>query len=320
MKTNLILLLAITATHLASAQYVYTIKADSVKLTNCDSTDLIIENHTQCISGFLFNTGRGRTAFRRPLTKVNDSLYLVGNDSLRLPNAWLQGGNAFGKTGVLGTKDNNNIDFYTSNLFRARLTNTGHLLVRTTKDSSFNLSVGGSARFEVPQGGNNQVVFSANDAYDIKMIPEYVLGPVGYSTIAFGSIWATIGVNKQQAGTIPSGSLLMGHTSPGRITAMVDYGSNPAFVVDGNGTVTINGGHNGIVFGDSASNSNRSSPVFKINGGRGTGNGLAGDIIFSTDNSQTDGLTLHTMTNRWWLKGGTGYLSNTATPTTTISI
>jgi hypothetical protein len=30
-----------------SAQYVYTIKADSVKLTNCDSSELIIENHTQ---------------------------------------------------------------------------------------------------------------------------------------------------------------------------------------------------------------------------------------------------------------------------------
>ena len=29
------------------SQYVYTIKADSVKITNCDSAELILENHTQ---------------------------------------------------------------------------------------------------------------------------------------------------------------------------------------------------------------------------------------------------------------------------------
>jgi hypothetical protein len=45
--------------------YVYTIKADSVKITNsCDTAELIIENHTQNVSGFLFNKGRGRTEFR----------------------------------------------------------------------------------------------------------------------------------------------------------------------------------------------------------------------------------------------------------------
>ncbi|WP_177193743.1 hypothetical protein [Niastella yeongjuensis] len=42
------------------AQYVYTIKADSVKITNsCDTAELIIENHTQTVPGFLFNKGRG---------------------------------------------------------------------------------------------------------------------------------------------------------------------------------------------------------------------------------------------------------------------
>ncbi|MBO9204504.1 MULTISPECIES: hypothetical protein [Niastella] len=39
--------------------YVYTIKADSVKITNtCDTAELIIENHTQNVPGFLFGPYR----------------------------------------------------------------------------------------------------------------------------------------------------------------------------------------------------------------------------------------------------------------------
>lgn len=68
------------------AQYVYTIKADSVKITNCDSAELIIENHTQGVPGFLYNTGRGRTIFKRALTRLNDSIYLIGADTLKLQN------------------------------------------------------------------------------------------------------------------------------------------------------------------------------------------------------------------------------------------
>ena len=63
-------------------QYVYTIKADSVKITNCDSAELIVENHTQGVPGFLFNTGNGRTIFKHGLIKLNDSLYLSGADTL----------------------------------------------------------------------------------------------------------------------------------------------------------------------------------------------------------------------------------------------
>jgi hypothetical protein len=69
----------------AQAQYVYTIKADSVKITNCDSAELILENHTQNVPGFLFNTGNGRTVFKRVLQKINDSVFLVGPDTLDIP-------------------------------------------------------------------------------------------------------------------------------------------------------------------------------------------------------------------------------------------
>src|SRR3954465_15955760 len=84
------------------AQYVYTINADSVKITNhCDTAELIIENHTRIVPGFLFNKGRGRTEFRRALQKLTTTSYLIGGDTLLVaPNAWLKGGNAFGHPGI----------------------------------------------------------------------------------------------------------------------------------------------------------------------------------------------------------------------------
>ncbi len=129
-----------------SAQYVYTIKADSVKLTNCDSSELIIENHTQDVPGFLFNTGNGRTVFKRGVVKINDSLFLIGGDSLKY-NAWVQGGNKFGAAGVLGTLDTNNLDLYTNKVQRARLTKNGNLLVGTTTDNGNKFQVIGASSF-----------------------------------------------------------------------------------------------------------------------------------------------------------------------------
>ena len=73
----------------ARAQYVYTINADSVKITNhCDSAaELIILNHTQGVTGgFLYNTWGGRTIFKKALQKINDSMYLIGPDTLKLPS------------------------------------------------------------------------------------------------------------------------------------------------------------------------------------------------------------------------------------------
>ena len=71
----------------AFTQYVYTIKADSVKVTNCDSAELIIENHTQGVPGFLFNTGNGRTIFKKAVQKINDSFYLIGADTVKIQPA-----------------------------------------------------------------------------------------------------------------------------------------------------------------------------------------------------------------------------------------
>jgi hypothetical protein len=311
--------LILVATSTLKAQNVYKITADSVKLTNTnDSTELIIENHTQSVPGFLFNTGRGRTAFKRPLTKINDSLYLVGADSLqmRLPKAWVQGGNSFGTNGILGTWDNNNLDFYTNHTQRARLDNAGNLLLGYTTANGYKLDVFGQTR------SWNYSTVTAGDSFDIKLMANYSFAPsVGASAINFGDVYATVGVNKAQLGNIPYGSLIMGGVSPNRMVALTDYIFNPVFVVDGNGTATINGGYTGIGPGGTPGNGiNANAPVFAVNGGRGTGTGAVGDIVFSTGAAQASGSTIHTMTNRWWLKGGTGYLANTSTPTSAMDI
>jgi len=119
---------------------IFTIPADSTRLTGCDSNELIIENHTQSVHGFLFNTGRGRTEFRRGLVSLGDGSYQIGADTL---NAWIQGGNRPGATGVLGTNDNNHLDLYTNGLQRARLTKDGNFLIGKTTDDGNLLQLNG---------------------------------------------------------------------------------------------------------------------------------------------------------------------------------
>jgi hypothetical protein len=84
MKKIFLILILLCIENALHAQYVYTIKADSVKITNtCDTAELIIENHTQTVPGFLYNKGRGRTEFRRAVL-LNDSTLVLGNDTLTI--------------------------------------------------------------------------------------------------------------------------------------------------------------------------------------------------------------------------------------------
>jgi hypothetical protein len=68
----------------AKAQYTYVIKADSVKLTNsCDSTELILLNHTQGVHGFLYNPGTGRTYFQRGAIQLSAGVFVIGGDTIK---------------------------------------------------------------------------------------------------------------------------------------------------------------------------------------------------------------------------------------------
>jgi hypothetical protein len=92
LRIILICLTALFALSAKAQEYTYTIKADSVLLTGntCDSTELILLNHTQDTTGFLFNPGPGnpgRTFFRHGLIQVSQGVYLIGADTLNIINA-----------------------------------------------------------------------------------------------------------------------------------------------------------------------------------------------------------------------------------------
>jgi len=116
----------------------YTINADTVTMTSCDSSELVIRNHTDTVPGFLFNAGGGRAIFKRALVRAGNGAIVIGADTLK---PWQQGGNAFGATGVLGTLDNNHLDFYTDALSRMRLSNAGNLLLGTNSDNGNKMQI-----------------------------------------------------------------------------------------------------------------------------------------------------------------------------------
>ena len=117
MRSVYLLLSLLIFGNLVRGQHVYTITADSVKLLSHDSAELVIENHTQGIPGFLFNTGNGRTVFRRALLQLDESTYLLGTDTLRaMRSAYWQaaGNNIFnnnsGNVGIHRTSPNAMLD------------------------------------------------------------------------------------------------------------------------------------------------------------------------------------------------------------------
>ena len=102
---------------IAFSQFTHKIKADSVRIYNDNCTaELIVENSTSNIKGFLFNKGLGRTEFRKAVIKLNDSSFLIGGDTLtikRVFNGLLQGSVLF-YDGTVINQDNDN--FYWDNI------------------------------------------------------------------------------------------------------------------------------------------------------------------------------------------------------------
>jgi len=72
----------------AIAQVQTQIIGDSVLIhSNSGTGELILQNSTDTVPGFLFNKGMGRTKFQHGLIKLTDSTYLIGADTLHLNTA-----------------------------------------------------------------------------------------------------------------------------------------------------------------------------------------------------------------------------------------
>lgn len=71
----------------ASAQVQTQVIGDSVFIHgNTGKGELILQNNTDSVKGFLFNKGNGRTEFRKGLIRIDDYTFLVGADTLYLNN------------------------------------------------------------------------------------------------------------------------------------------------------------------------------------------------------------------------------------------
>lgn len=100
MRTITCLLFFLLIYSFAGAQQTIEKSGDSVLLTGPGNyTELILQNHTSATPGFLYNTGKGRTAFKKVLQKITDSSYLLGADELKMP--WLS---LAGNDSVKGSK------------------------------------------------------------------------------------------------------------------------------------------------------------------------------------------------------------------------
>ncbi|MGN6294063.1 MAG: hypothetical protein ACTHMV_15055 [Chitinophagaceae bacterium] len=116
LKYYSILVLSFCAFYYSSnAQFVYKIKADSVKITNDSCTaELIIENSTKNVQGYLYNKGNGRTEFR-PVSGTN-GWQLTGNS------------NVLSASQFLGTTDSNKLVIKTNAIQRASFSGNGTLI------------------------------------------------------------------------------------------------------------------------------------------------------------------------------------------------
>ncbi len=94
MKIILFSILAFVLSSNVQSQVIKKIKADSVRIYNDSmNAELIITNHTKDVSGFLYNTGNGRTSFKKIVEKITDSsVHFRGADSIRIPIKGLPGG------------------------------------------------------------------------------------------------------------------------------------------------------------------------------------------------------------------------------------
>ncbi len=186
-------LLAGQALHAQTAPHTYIITSDSTKLTGCDSNELIIENHTQAIPGFLFNTGKGRTKFLRGLISLNDSQYLVGADTLNLNNATkaLTGDNGIQRINNVFEFGNDDNDPYGEPAYQNRNTHynqDGYIFNWMTMGSIFNMTEYDApttetnvlapyylARFKAPDPGQAGILMEANESL-------YWEGPLNWIT------------------------------------------------------------------------------------------------------------------------------------------
>lgn len=353
MKRIIVILAVLLAGNALHAQYVYTIKADSVKITNtCDTAELIIENHTQAVPGFLFNKSKGRTEFRRGLIGLNETTYLIGADTLDLDKIlgtryFKQRGNAFGTTALLGTKDNFPLTFLQRNRETARIDTSGHWLFNTTEDKGYlgqfngDVYVAGTILQDkniniVPVGGvfgDSRICIGASSYVDgpgsiaigtnikVNGLSTLAVGIGGYNTV----VNTGVGILGSTDGGVSVGPNCYAHKDGVAIGHASKTTVNNQFVCGGPNNISGTFQVTDVFFGSGVQRNNDVGPglPFTLNGsggfgtdtsggdiaiagGKGTGVGTPGNIIFSTAVKNAPGTTLQLLSEKARIVGTSG--------------
>ncbi len=129
----------------SQAQLQTQIVGDSVRLrSNTGTSELILENSTKSIKGFLYNLGNGRTEFKKAIMKLNDTLYVIGDDTLNLSkgllahNGLTKNGNSVGLGGDLQGFTNINLRnnrLVFNSMDGSNVGNTGGITISAKKDN-----------------------------------------------------------------------------------------------------------------------------------------------------------------------------------------
>jgi hypothetical protein len=265
------------------AQYVYTIKADSVKITNtCDTAELIIENHTQSVPGFLFNKGRGRTEFRRGLTDLSNNVYLIGADTFDVNKIldgsyFKQGGNSFGTNALLGTRDNYPLTFLQNAVEKGRIGTTGNWLFNTTEDKGYLAQFNGDVYTSgtINTEANVKIVLHGGTYGDMNINigkDNYTSGPVAVAlgnTLSVSSPGGILGFGAGWGNSVNGGIGIFGNTDKGIALGMGSYAHKSSIAM---GYESVSIGENQFVCGGPdhhEPNANWSNAMYEVYFGSG---------------------------------------------------
>ncbi|NBW35184.1 MAG: hypothetical protein EBR30_09225 [Cytophagia bacterium] len=221
---------------------------------------------------------------------------------------------------------------------------TGNVLINTTTDAGYKLDVNGTGRFvntltldsNLTFGANNIVinstaVFGRLSIYGTASASAAIA--IGYNSTASNNSSVSIGYNSQNSGdravtigadtsSSATNSVTIGRGSVGATDSFVS-GSNLGTIADvyfGSGVRHASANTAGADYrinGSGASNNfNIAGGNIIIAGGKGTGTGTPGDVIFATSSLLGSTLTLQSLTNRVWIKGDSGNVGiGTSSPT-----
>lgn len=212
-------LLVLMATS-AGAQIHTHVIGDSIYMhSNSGTAEMILENSTKNVDGFLYNKGNGRTEFRRGAVKLNDSTYIIGADTLRIKIPGSSGGSGMAIGSVIGGSPNNKSVLFVGT--GGRLSQNSNLIFDSTNKylginmasvapSDF-LQVGGATGSIQFGGANGRTITARNATNDGYSNFDFIANSVSFDAklevLSISGTSGRIQLYEGTAGSTTDGSL-----------------------------------------------------------------------------------------------------------------